>query len=474
MVSTRQQVANRRAKWGQMGAKLLSAKRKGVANLHQSARLAAMNAGRWTMRRAVGGAINKMYPYAGAAYKGAKLAYGAYKLYQKYKGKKGESRLKTKLYHTTGAYGGKVKLSRSGLIDSFARYNVNGVVMVDETTGSVTDPDCIYIMNEAINSRDLIWMICKAMVRKLFEKAGIRITGAKDPVIDISGGQSTPNFTVRLVTVNKFTGAWVNTDYTLIATSTFEDVAGWFRNNFEQYCSGHGELSNSNMDELHKFILLKGTAANLATNHDSRSELLFNETFIDIYGLSELKFQNRTKATGGGVDAEDINNNPLVGKSYLFRGVPKPKANAWVVGGTNSALFAFERMQYNRGLVTFGGNSGGFDPQMREPPSPSMFWNCVKAGKVRVEPGEIKKFVSKDFRSGNVLKILKNIRLQLDAGGGWSTYSIFKVQMIALEDVINANAAENISVQYECQRQLGVKCWSKQKKFYRTEYIQVT
>lgn len=377
-------------------------------------------------------------------------------------------------YITKGTYSGRVKATRKGIYDKFMKYNRTGIVAVNETIGSVTDADCVYIFNEAINSRDLIHMIVRAMVRKLFEKAGIRITGPADPVMAIDGGGSTVNFTVRLTTQNNVSGVQTHRDFTLLTGTTFTVLCDWFTNNYEQYCSGHGELSNANMDELLVLRLLKGVAGTIVANHDVRSELYFNETFIDILGESELKFQNRTKATGGSNDAEDINNNPLVGRSYLFKGVPKPKANGYNVAGTNGSMVYFERMTYNKGLATFGGNSPGQDLTMREPPMPQQFWNCYKSGKVRLEPGAIKKFYNRAYKSGNVLKILKAIRLQLDATAQFSTYSIFPVQMIALEDVINANAAENISVQYECQRKLGVKCWTKQKKFYKTEYSLTT
>jgi len=91
-----------------------------------------------------------------------------------------------------------------------------------------------------------------------------------------------------------------------------------------------------------------------------------------------------------------------------------------------------------------------------------------------LEPGQIKTFVNNASKTGNILKILKALRFQRAvnavSGAQFSNYSIFPVQLIALEDVLNANAEENIIVQYEVERKLGVKCWMKQKKYMLGEY----
>lgn len=372
-------------------------------------------------------------------------------------------------WHTTGKYVGPFKkVTKRGARTAFDAYNKVGVVHTSETIGSVTDQDCCYIMNEVINSRDLIYYIVCAMIRKLIEKAGFRVEGIDSCPFDKDAGDSNEvNYHVQLVTHNYQTGAATVRDYKVLAGNTFGVICDDFRNSFEQYCSGHGELALENMDEPYKFVLWQGpddgTGANI------RSVMIMNETFIDLFGTAEMKVQNRTKATGGSEDAENVNNNPLQGWSYLFNGVPKAKANGREAAVSQPATLVFERMQYPNGVTSFG-IGVGTSPDFKEPPFPKMFWNCVKASKIRLEPGNIKSFTAAKRRSGNVLKILKTIRLQLNIPGTYSTYSVHPVQMIALEDVINANAAETISVQFEVERKLGVKCWTKQKKYFRTDY----
>lgn len=411
-------------------------------------------------------ALSRVHPYARMAYKGAKFAYTGYRLYRALRGKK--SRAKAQRYVTTGHWGGKFKkVTRAGARTKFDKFNKVGVVHSTETIGSVSDQDVVYVLNEVINSRDVIKFIVAAVLRKLIEKAGIRVEGMDRSPFEQDGGSTNEiTYNITILRQNQLTGSVTTTTKTVLVTDTFNDIVDFFKNIFEQYCAGYGELDNANLDELYKITLWTGVVADSTI----LSQMLFNEMFIDIYGTSQLKVQNRTKATGGSEDAENINNNPLQGWSYLFNGVPKPKANGRVTLGTNSATYAFERMVYPKGVSQFGGTTPGLGADFKEPPFPKQFWNVGKASNIRLEPGQMKSFQWNKSKSGNILRILKAIRLQLDGAGSYSTYSIFPVQMIALEDVINANAAETISVQFEVQRVLGVKCWSKEKRYFTTDY----
>lgn len=430
---------------------------------------AARGVARSAAVRAVGSALTRVHPYAGMAYKGARMLYKGYKMYKHFRHQRRGSN-KRQRYVTTGSYQGKFKkVSRAGARTKFDIYNKVGVVHSTETIGSVTDQDCVYLLNEVINSRDLIKYIVAAVIRKLIEKAGIRVQGMDRSPFDKDAGDANElQYHITVVQQNHLSGASSSTTKDLLVGDTFDTIVVFFVNIFEQYCAGFGELNNQNLDEPHKITLWEGP--NDGNPTVILSQMLFNETFVDIYGTSQVKVQNRTKATGGSEDAENINNNPLQGWSYLFNGVPKAKGDGRVTAGTNGAFYAFERMPYPKGVSQFGATGVGLTTDLKEPPFPKQFWNCGEASNIRLEPGAMKMFKWNKSKSGNVLKILKRIRLQLDAGGGFATYSIFPVQMIALEDVINANAAETISVQFEVQRVLGVKCYTKEKKYFTTHY----
>lgn len=373
-------------------------------------------------------------------------------------------------WFTNGMYQGRVRrVTRKGARTRFDKYNRSGVVHSSETIGSVTDQDCVYIMNEVINSRDVVKYMVAAVFRKLIEKAGIRVTGMDRSPFDKDAGDANElQYHITVVRQNMVSGASTSTTKDILAGDSFNDIVDFFKNLFEQYCSGFGELNNQNVDEPQKVTLWTGP--NDGSSVTILSMMFFNEVFIDLYGTSEVKVQNRTKATDNNAgDIENVNNNPLQGWNYLFSGVPKPKGNSRITGGTNSATVLFERMPYPKGVSQFGA-ALALSPDFKEPAMPRQFWNCPKASRVVLEPGAIKKFQWAKKKLGNFLKILKAIRLQLTADGLWATYSIFPVQMIALEDVINANAAETITVQFEVQRMLGVKCYVKEKKYFTSDY----
>lgn len=410
----------------------------------------------------------RVHPAAGLATYGAFKAYDGYKNYKRRRSSEVKPEKRPR-YVTRGRYVGRFKkVTKKGAVSTFDSYSRRGVVQACETIGNQSDQDCVYIINEVINSRDLIKYIVAATLRQLIEKAGIRVTSMDCCPFDKDDGTANEiNYHISLVRNNVVSGISVTQTKDLLTTDSFDIIVDFFKNHFEQYCAGYGELNNNNNEEPIKWVLWSGP--NEGNPIVILSEMFFNETYVDIYGKAELKLQNRTKATGGSEDAENVNNNPLQGMSYMFQGVPKPKGNVRIAGGLDVTA-PFARMAYPKGLTTFGGTLFATGTDYREPPPARQFWNCRKAAKVRLEPGDIKTYNALAKKVGNVLKILKSIRLNLDAGATWSTYSIFPVQMVALEDVINADAAETISVQYEVQRTLGVKCYTKEKRFFMPDY----
>lgn len=400
---------------------------------------------------------------AALAYKALKYGYRGYKIYRAWRGGR-------KKFITRGHYTGRFKRpTRKSARTIFDKYNKTGCVLTTETIGNVQDTDCCYIINEVMNSRDVIRYIVSAFMRRLFEKAGFRVEGGDRAVLDIGLGIfNDAKYHITLYRLNKSTGAVSSDDYSVGTLDKFDDIVDFFVPFFENYSSGFGLNDDNNTNELHKmsFWYDNGTVGTVPL---VLSMLLFSETFIQMFGYTELKVQNRTKAAGGSEDAENINNNPLQGWSYLFNGVPKAKGNSLIQGGDFTYL-NFERLPYPKGVQTFGGSDPAQTFNIREPPIPKQFWNCAKAKRIRLEPGEIKKMVASKYKQGNILRILKAIRLSRDGLYQYSTYSIFPVQMIAMEDVINGSVEEEISVQYEIERKLGVKCYNKEKKFYTTDF----
>lgn len=137
-----------------------------------------------------------------------------------------------------------------------------------------------FLMNECFSSRDVIYYIAAAMIRRLIEMAGGRVTGNTEACFSPSTGSAeSTQFTIRHVKQNAVTGAVTNSDYGFVAATEFQDIVEFFRNEFEQYCSGFGELNNQNTDEPVRLILFHGS---IGEAQDIRAQMYFNETFVDI------------------------------------------------------------------------------------------------------------------------------------------------------------------------------------------------
>lgn len=371
-------------------------------------------------------------------------------------------------WQTRGSYKGKFKKVNKTSGRGLADYNRKGIVNVVEQTGSFTDPDCLYILNDSVPGRMLLEVIIMALLRKLFEMCKIPIQGVQEYLESpTSGGLGVGNLQVRLTKFNYGTGVSSLNYYNLTNSSNLLEVANSFYGDFLWFCSGDNWNQNASQEDLVSFILCETDSADNVTN--VRGELKLDQVEIEIYGKSSLKVQNRTRAANGSTDAEDVNNNPLQGRSYLFKGLPKFKGMNKPNGVEANTLF--ETVDVEKGIRHFPANIVDF----KEPPPPTSFWNCIGSSKIRLEPGDIKKFDVVETKKMFVKRLLQKMRMQNASpltGGGHISYTIFKSQLIALEDVINVNLEEPIGVAFEVERTLAAKCSTKSNSFCRTYYEQ--
>lgn len=379
---------------------------------------------------------------------------------------------------TRGHFEGRFRRPTRRAGRSMDQFNKKGWSTVTELTGDVTDADCCYLLNASVAARDVLYWSLAATVRKLFEIAGGRPTGVGDTVFPPTGGAtSSSGMQVYMTSINLQTGLeTASLFYDIVTATTFANVVDALLPYVEGFSAGFGQNSDSNMEMPYQITLMEKIPivplTDPLTYHNIvRAQVIFNETTVTIGASSQMKVQNRTKATGGSEDAENINNNPLQGRLYYLTGLPKPKNNGKRPGGANSAVFPFERLQYPNELSYFGAASGGFDPEFREPPSPGFFYNCGKSSYVRLEPGNIKTYTCYYKKTMLITKLWRMVRLQRNSvvsGDNFVQYSAFPCQMIGLEDVINANAAENISIQFEVERKFGAFVTVRKNRWTKT------
>jgi len=415
---------------------------------------------------------NSIYPGAGTA---AGLAYDVAKYaHSKVRSKTLPPRLRTSKgrfaggsktrYSTTGSIGGKFGKIQEKL--KFTKHSNKGLYHVAECNGTVSDPDCVYLSHCAVDSYSVFIQATNALMRKLFEKAGLVITNIDELLVHKSIGNGS-DWQVQLTQIDENTGVeTVSTSYITGVTDTIAIISNVFFPVFQAFSSGGGTTSGALGNRLRLCRLLLYTQDyNTTYSPTFKCGLNLEDEIICVKGISKMKIQNRTLAADGSASREDVSNNPLIGRTYQFKTYPK---------GRDKRLYLLNTILANEGvnLVRAAQIPGG---SYKEPPLPNHFSNCVRSSLVQLEPGQIKYSSVKYEKNMHFLMFLTKVHMLLDNAGPTRFHDApFPSQMFALEDMINVNPLQNISVAYEINKELGIYFKTNKKAKAVTSFQQAT
>lgn len=324
-------------------------------------------------------------------------------------------------------------------------------IHTEEVNGTVTDSDCVYLIHTSIDQQVVIKQLVKEMVRKLFARAGFVIHSENEILQSNAGVSDSSGFTVRVFEQNNNNNTiGLAVAHTLVAGSTLETVTVAIASVFYSYSNGYTNPNANNGIELTQMCLFDNK-----TQESLSATIDFREETIVMYSKSALKVQNRTLSGDGSASTDNVNANPLVGYCYNFSGVPKAKPRN---------MYQFNRILTGKGVTLIKAGTLT-DSGLKEPPLPRVFWNCTKSSKIRLQPGDIKEAHISQKVSTNILKLLKKIRYSVGAIPDLlQFYSPFKHQMIAMEEVINVDPEESITVSYEIDRKTYIRSITQRKK----------
>lgn len=365
-------------------------------------------------------------------------------------------------YRTLGTYKGRIK-KRKFRPGAELKYMRHGFKNTTEIRGTVSDPDCVYIGHGTTVGSRLLTLFLQASLRKLF-KIGARqvITSVDEP---LRGYQSAGNgWRLILYIEDKGDGSITEVSYNTAATDTILSITGntasgtapgwpdlynyWF--NYIAAAGGSG-AAGSTQQPIGMSLLRTVVTAGDVVDYQHCGDLWYQNETINLMVKSQLKIQNRTLGANANSESDDVTNNPIQGKLYqMSQGAPRTKVEGvrlletvfdWT-GVTTARAAQFTQAQVNDSKI------------MREPPSPNIFVGVTKVGKVRLDPGHIKKDVITYKVRMNVYKFFE--RLDWRPSSVTSTALQMKVHgkftLMALEDVINVNSTQNISIAYEVNR----------------------
>jgi hypothetical protein len=349
------------------------------------------------------------------------------------------------------------------------KFNKYGVVEKNERHNTTSDDHCVYAVCDVIAPAEAIYYTIGAILRKLFEKAGFRPGGFDEsPFGTKQPFNEMHNMQVVLTYVNSVTGTFGTVVAGIGTSTTFANIIALLVPTFQDYVAQFGISSASNCMELvhmslEKYLNIVGVDEQICL-----STVQLNELELSIYGKASLKVQNRTPGAGGTTDAENVTANPIVGRSYIFSGIPKAKTHSTVIGQSLNSSFFFGFLANGNGLGVFGATNAVTAQSFRTPPEPGTFWNCQKSGRVQLNPGNLKTLSHSYYKKMNVLKFLQLLKFNVNSG--YYAYTVFPCMMVAFEDMMNLDNTNDITIGVSVERYLGCMVTERRKKWMKSNF----
>lgn len=323
-------------------------------------------------------------------------------------------RRKRRLSYNQGDLEGKIRRVRKVSKKYWKRYSKakqgepNAMIKhCREQVGTVTDGKCVWLTHTTFNAQDAMWTLCAAFLRCCLKQEGVDITSWTD----VNNGLIS---SIVLESFNTMTNAYALQDLVVIGgTSTYDQIVTTMR------------ATMYTMDEhLRPNRLLYKNSANIYFG-----QIALQGARVTFYSKGSLKMQNQSVVTAGD-DEQDVNNVPLYGKTYEFRGsVLQTKAYTNVL-----------YLPFNSSVLAQGASVATV---LQEPLLPSSLVGCFGTGKISINPGRIKtSVITKRFNMaiGEFYQKIKDREVN-------NSYHV-KSRAIALEKVLGVGV-NNIQIAYE-------------------------
>lgn len=410
---------------------------------------------------AMSGAI--MHGGSSAAYRksSSKRKYSGNSVYGlvPYARKKGNYKKKRKVLK--GRYSGRVQ--RKGSVVKPSPYLTKGFINTCEVVGTIDDPDVVYAGHSCVNPGAAVDVVVASLLRNLFADTGVRVNSITDTLYSIIGGttQYTNNHVLEFQMLGDdgtvISGTYLLETpisiYTIVGDCTASTpVAG------KTLTAGAiAGLGGRSISENLIYYMTLATATfrpyklNLYEQHEEAgttllyrsANIMLCDAMVHYWSKSAMKIQNRSVATDGDVHGDAVSNTPIAGKVYRFVGVPKLR----------SEVGRLDRVDLANAISLVKGSL--LPVNLREPVKPAQFKNCKSYAPVVLQPGMMK---SEHLAYTKVQRLWPFLNMTIrrrpntslmieDVPGPFSLFG--------LEDIINLNSTNKITLAYEVNRQSG-------------------
>jgi len=381
---------------------------------------------------------------------------------------------KRKWGSSTAKYVGKFKQNprKKAGQGPIAKSLKSGYHVTKEVYGNVTDPHCGYIGHNTMDYEVLSRVISGAIQRKLFQKAGITLSSRVMEMPLIASGVSGPSaFFINHLWTDPSTG---NIDDYIYEIPDNTDLTALVQNNTplrQQIFEYVSALSTGQFQkELTEIRLYERVATLPLDERRLRARIDMTKEILNIVVKSKLRIQNRTKGdtTGADQSADRVDNVPVDGKLYTFKNA-HPKLNSRTCNNAD-LLARFNTMPIDGIILARSGRN--YTEELKEPPNPKFFSNCVGSSKVFLNPGDIKDCSISNVYKGKYSNLMLKLRAAMTTGFT-QTYNVpGKCQLVCLEEMIRSISSNDITLVYERNIEIGAWFKSTHPKYtFTTELI---
>lgn len=325
-----------------------------------------------------------------------------------------------------------------GVLDRFARY---GIITTRETGDVFSGSALVKYQSAGFHHAsygkeqlftDISLALCKTIAQKIF-RSSVAVVSA--PLVAASGREVEVKMEYRTAPGASYS---IQT-WTLSPTTTVQsfatDFATWWKTQL---------AANVNMTFFVMTFAYKGVGTTPAVGNEVLGRLDMRRCKIQLYSKNSFKLQNRCISSVDNNEADDVDNVPLIGRSYDGSG------NYFLTRDTyySTAIANQNNIQISGYFST--------DTELCSPPPISTLRRMTKVAKLHLDPGQVKTSVLVDSRVINI-NSLNWIMGKSDATTNCMT--IGKQRFLLFEKQIQSVATTDVSalkIAYEAELQTGV------------------
>jgi len=325
-----------------------------------------------------------------------------------------------------------------------------GIEFCEERVFNITDNRCVYIAHHSQPVMNVAKMMAYALFKRLLNHAGVQFSSWSDTALGIITTADVIGLEYKITPVAG-TAASTWTAPTVTIATTLGSLAELFwlhiRDNFLRQGANIANIGS-------QFRLTKIYWLEAGTNRNKDQIQLADAKFSCMI-KSTLKMQNRSIATTDDDESTDVNNVPLTGRSYDFKGnMMIPRDNAM---GDGLAIFTTPDNEV--GISIIGALAV---TALQEPPSPYFFATKPKTAKQSLQPGDIKTSVINDRINVNISSFFRFVNGILRGNASYSQLynPLGKSRMFAFERVI-ARLGSEIEPGIVVTTEVDIKFWAE-------------